>query len=199
MKNVKRRPLNPGRPRSEEAHKAILEAALELLAEVGYDRLTIAGVAARAGVGKATIYRRWPSKLALVIGAFSQLPMVASPNTGNLVDDLTELLESFARIVETTPLAQALPILAGECAHDPELSKLLTPQIVERREPLIRVLRRAVSRSELPPDIDLEAAADVIVGPIVTRMVFTRSPVGPKEVRPFIEAALYGINRLRAR
>lgn len=190
-------PHGRGRPRSEEAHKAILDATLELLGEVGFDRLTIAGVASRARVGKATIYRRWPSKLPLVLAAFEQLPMVASPDTGNLMDDLTELLDSFVRIVEVTPLAQALPVLAGECAHDPELSKLLIPQIYDRRQPLIHVLERAVSRSELPPDLDLEAAADVIVGPIVTRMVFTGAPIGPAEVRPFVEAALFGINRLR--
>jgi AcrR family transcriptional regulator len=158
----------PGRPRSELAHRAILDATLERLSEVGYDRLTVGSVASLAGVAKATIYRRWASKLPLVIEAFSQLPTLASPDTGNVVDDLEAILRSFAEILTTTPLASVLPILAGECAHDPLLSELLAPHIKARREPLIRVLERAVSRCELPPDIDLEAAADVIMGPIVT-------------------------------
>ena len=190
-------PAGPGRPRSELAHRAILDATLERLSEVGYDRLTVASVASLAGVAKATIYRRWPSKLPLVIEAFSVLPTLASPDTGSVVDDLEEILRSFAEILTTTPLASVLPILAGECAHDPELSELLAPHIQARREPLIRVLERAVSRCELPPDIDLEAAADVIMGPIVTRMFFTGAEVDPDHARTFVEAALFGINRLR--
>jgi AcrR family transcriptional regulator len=120
-------PAGPGRPRSELAHRAILDATLERLSEVGYDRLTVASVASLAGVAKATIYRRWPSKLPLVIEAFSVLPTLASPDTGSVVDDLEEILRSFAEILTTTPLASVLPILAGECAHDPELSELLAP------------------------------------------------------------------------
>jgi AcrR family transcriptional regulator len=187
----------PGRPRSEQAHRAILDATLELLSQVGYDRLTVSGVAARAGVGKATIYRRWPSKLPLVIEAFSQLPELAVPDTGNVVDDLTELLKGFVEILAATPLACVLPILAGEGARDPELSRTLAPLFKARREPLIRVLERAVARSELPPDIDVEAAADVIMGPVVTRLVFTGAELGPALVGPFVDAALFGINRLR--
>jgi len=188
----------PGRPRSEQAHRAILDATLELLAKVGYDRLTVAGVAARAGVGKATIYRRWPSKLPLVVEAFLQLPELAEPDTGSVVDDLTSVLGCFVEIIDTTPLACVLPILAGERARDPELSEVLAPVFKARREPLIRVLERAVSRCELPPDIDLEAAADVIMGPIVTRLFFTGADLDADNVKPFVDAVLFGINRLRS-
>jgi AcrR family transcriptional regulator len=188
----------PGRPRSEQAHRAILDATLELLAKVGYDRLTVAGVAARAGVGKATIYRRWPSKLPLVVDAFLQLPELESPDTGNVVDDLAEVLRRFVEIIDTTPLASVLPVLAGERARDPELAQTLAPVFRARRAPLIDVLERAVARRELPPDIDLEAAADVIMGPIVTRLFFTGADLDPANVRPFVDAALFGINRLRS-
>jgi len=187
----------PGRPRSEHAHKAILDATLELLSEIGYDRLSVARVASRSGVGKATVYRRWPSKLPLVIEAFSQLPALTPVDSGSLVDDLVALLRNFAEILEQTPLHSVLPILAGECAHDPELSALLAPHIKARRAPLIEVLERAVARSELPPDIDLEASGDVIMGPIVTRMFFGGGEIDPENVRPLVEAALFGINRLR--
>lgn len=187
-----------GRPRSPEAHRAILDTTLRLLAEYGYQRLTVGEVAAVAGVGKATIYRRWASKAPLVIESFSQLPELVAPDTGSVLEDLTLLMRSFVHILETTPLARVLPILAAECLHDPELSKLLVPMNQERRQALLGVLRRATTRGELPPDLDLEAAADLIVGPIMTRVCFTNQPVRPKDVRPFIEAALFGLHHLRS-
>lgn len=186
-----------GRPRSEEAHQAILDATINLLSEIGYDRLTIAGVAARAGVGKATIYRRWSSKLPLVIESFAQLPLLPEPDTGVLIDDLTDILRSFAEVVQVTPFASLVAILAGECTHDPEMSALLAPHIIQRRAPVINVLSRAVARNELPPDIDLEAAADMVMGPLVNRAFFTHDEINPDEMRPQVEAVLYGITRLR--
>jgi AcrR family transcriptional regulator len=187
----------PGRPRSEEAHQAILAATLELLTEIGYERLSFAAVAARAGVGKGTIYRRWSSKLPLVVEAFQQLPTLPFPDTGNVVDDLVEVLTGFVQIIARTPLAFVLPILAGERTRDPELAQVMGPLFRSRREPLIRVLERAVSRRELPPGLDPEEAADVIMGPIVTRLFFTGAELGPRHVRPFVEAALFGLQRPR--
>jgi AcrR family transcriptional regulator len=182
-----------GRPRSEEAHRAILDATLDLLVEVGFSALTVEGVATRAGVGKATIYRRWPSKLPLVIEAFSQLPALEEVDTGNLVDDLTKMLRSYLQLFNSTPLATVLPSLAGERAHDPELSELFDPVIRGRRQPLIRVLERAVERGELPPDLDLDLAADLIVGPIAVRLFFTGRSINPKIVGPVVDIALRGI------
>jgi len=188
-----------GRPRSAHAHQAILDATLKLLAKVGYGKLTLGEVAAVAGVGKATIYRRWPSKVPLVIEAFSQLPALVDPDTGNVLEDLTALLRDFAHILESTPLPRVLPILAAECMHDPELSKLFVPMSNARRKPLLNVLRRAVARHELPQDLDLEAAADLIVGPIMTRVCFSGQAVRRRDIRPFVEAALYGVHRMRRR
>ena len=136
-----------GRPRSEEAHKAILDATLELLAEVGFSALTVEGVATRAGVGKATIYRRWTSKLPLVVEAFGQLPGFEEVDTGNLADDLKKLLRGYLQIFNTTALAAVLPSLAGERSHNPELSQLFEPVSVDRRRPLQRAFERAVERA----------------------------------------------------
>ncbi len=191
-------PRPRGRPRSSHAHEAILDATLALLAEKGYERLALEDVAAAAGVGKATIYRRWPSKAPLVIAAYEQLPGLEPPDTGNLADDLATLLRNFARILESTPLPRILPILAAECLHDPELSKLLVPINRERRRPLLGILERAVGRGELPPDLDVAAAADLIVGPIMTRIYFTGEAVRARDIRPFVEAALFGVRRLRS-
>ena len=183
-----------GRPRSEEAHKAILDATLALLVEVGFSALTVEGVATRAGVGKATIYRRWPSKLPLVIEAFGQLPGLQEVDTGDLADDLKKMLRNYLQLFNSTPLATVLPSLAGERAHNTDLA-VFDPVMEDRRRPLMRVLQRGVERGELPADLDLDAAADLIVGPIAVRLFFTGRTIGPKMVGPMVDLALKGLRQ----
>jgi AcrR family transcriptional regulator len=175
------------------AHQAILDATLALLAESGFSGLTVEGVATRAGVGKATIYRRWPSKLHLAIEAFSQLPGLEEVDTGKVVDDLEEMLRSYLHILNATPLAAVVPSLAGERAHNPELSELIDPILRGRRQPIMRALRRGVERGELRSDLDLDLAADLIFGPILMRVFFTGSRINPKLVAPVVATALRGI------
>ena len=186
-----------GRPRSEQAHRAILDATLELLVEVGYSALTVEGIAQRAGVGKATIYRRWHSKLPLVIEAFGELPTFEPSDLGDLASDLDQILRSYLRVYNTTPLGAVVPSLAGELPHNPELMDLFAPVVKQRRQPLIDALRRAVQRGEIPPDTDLDLAADLIVGPITVRVFFTPGKLSPRIVRPILDLALDGIRRGR--
>jgi AcrR family transcriptional regulator len=182
-----------GRPRSEEAHRAILDATLELLVEVGYSGLTVEGIAQRAGVGKATIYRRWSSKLPLVIEAFGELPGLEEADTGDLVTDLERMLRSYLQIYSETPLGAVVPSLAGELPHNPELMELFAPVVRSRRQPLIRALQRAVSRGEISGDVDLDLAADLIVGPITVRIFFSGAKLTPKIVPRIVRLALEGI------
>ncbi|MFQ5513957.1 MAG: TetR/AcrR family transcriptional regulator [Myxococcota bacterium] len=182
-----------GRPRSELAHQAILDAALVLLVESGFSALTVEGVASRAGVGKATIYRRWPSKVHLVIEAFSQLPGLQEVDTGELATDLEMMLRRYIEILNSTPLAAIVPSLAGERAHNPELSELFDPIVKERRRPILNALERARRRGEIRQDLDLELAADLIFGPIVMRVFFTGRRINPRILRPVIEVVLRGI------
>jgi len=184
-----------GRPRSEEAHQAILDATLALLAEVGFSALTVEGVAARAGVGKATIYRRWPSKVPLVVEAFGGLPAFEEADTGSLAGDLKAMLRAYLELFNKTPLATVLPALASERAHDPALAELFNPVLRQRRSPLTAALERAKARGEIPSDTDLELAADLIVGPIAVRLFFTGRRVQPKLVDPMVEMALGGIQK----
>jgi AcrR family transcriptional regulator len=186
-------PQTAGRPRSEEAHQAILDATIELLVEVGFSALTVEGVAGRAGVGKATIYRRWPSKLPLVVEAFGQLPGFEDVDTGGVAEDLKQMLRGYLQVFNSTPLATVLPSLAGERAHNPELSELFDPVSKARRKPLIRALARGVERGELPPDLDLELAADLVVGPIAVCLFFKGGKPGPRLVEPIVELALRGL------
>ncbi len=182
-----------GRPRSEEAHQAILEATLELLVEVGFSALTVEGVASRAGVGKATIYRRWPSKLPLVVEAFGNLPGFEDVDTGSVAEDLKQMLRSYIQVFNSTPLATVMPSLAGERAHNPELSQLYDPVSRQRRRPLVTALERGVARGELEADLDLELAADLVVGPIAVALFSKGAKLQPKMVGPIVDLALRGL------
>lgn len=184
-----------GRPRSEEAHQAILDATIELLVEVGFSALTVEGVAQRAGVGKATIYRRWPSKLPLVVEAFSSLPGFDDLDTGSLRNDLIGTLGSYIASFNASPLATVYPSLAGEQKHNPELSKLLEPVARGRREPFVRIFERARERGELSADTDIGLAADLVVGPIAVAVFLRAGTLSPEIVEPIVDLALSGILR----
>jgi AcrR family transcriptional regulator len=184
-----------GRPRSEVAHQAILDATLELLTEVGFSALTVEGVAQRAGVGKATIYRRWPSKLPLVVDAFRELPAFTDVDTGSLAGDLKAMLTQYLRNFLATPLVTVYPSLAAERRHNPALGELLDPLLRDRRRPLGAALRRALERGELASDLDLDLASDLIVGPIAVRLFFRGTQLSPDMVGPMVDMALDGIRR----
>jgi AcrR family transcriptional regulator len=188
-------PGSTGRPRSEEAHQAILDATLELLAEVGFSALTVEGIAQRAGVGKATIYRRWSSKLPLVVEAFSQLPGFEEVDSGSLVEDLKSTLKSYLEVFNSSALFTVFPSLAGERAQNPELSKLLEPVARSRRQPFVRIFQRAQERGEISPEVDLDLAADLVVGPISVTLFFRGGRPSPSMVDPLVELALNGILR----
>jgi AcrR family transcriptional regulator len=183
----------PGRPRSDRVHQAILDATLALLRETGFSGLAIENVATRAGVGKATIYRRWPSKVPLVIEAMQRIPAIPAPDTGSIARDLTELLRASIDVLRSTPLAHVLPSLVGERHRDAELSDALDGFLAERRRPLLRMLERAVERGELPRGADLELGVDLILGPFVVRLFFTAGPVDPDLVPPIVDAVIRGL------
>lgn len=194
MKTTRRRMTSStGRPRSEEAHQAILDATLALLGEVGYSALTVEGVAQRAGVGKATIYRRWSSKLPLVVEAFSALPGFEDVDAGSLERDLKETLRKYLEAFNSTALGTVFPSLAGERAHNPELSKLIEPVARARREPFVRIFERARARGEISNDVDIDLAADLVVGPISVTLFFRGGNLSPKMVDPLVDLALKGI------
>jgi AcrR family transcriptional regulator len=168
-----RRP--PGRPRSERSHQAIVVATLELLAEQGFQQLTMEQVARRAGVGKATIYRRWPAKADLVKDAIryfsAELPV---PDTGSLAGDWAVLSEAVIAVARNRNAALLMPRLLSEVAQDAEMHAVFSAWLVEpRREVLRTVLRRAMERGELRDDADPELLIDMLVGPIIYRFIIT--------------------------
>jgi AcrR family transcriptional regulator len=157
-------PRGRGRPRSEEAHRAILAAVVELMSEHGLGGLTIESVAARAGVGKTTIYRRWETKNDLVLAAMEQLrPPGPPPDTGSLIGDLDALVAIQRERLEASQLPRVIPRVLGESLDDPDLHA----QIVERavtpiREILEEIVRRGIDRGELRQDLEVDTMVDVL-------------------------------------
>ena len=160
----------PGRPRSAEAHAAILRAALELAVAGGLGGLSMEAIAARAGVGKATIYRRWKTKEALfaeAIGSIAVMPDI--PDTGTVRGDLDAA--SSAAIGRLAPEAfQVIPRLMAEAGDDPALREALDSALLRpRRAAIGEILRRGVARGELREDIDVDIVTEMLIGPLVTR------------------------------
>jgi AcrR family transcriptional regulator len=159
----------PGRPRSERAEQAIIEAALSLFAESGPDGLCIERVAARAGVGKATIYRRWPGKEDLLLAAIAAVKApLPEPAGVSVRADLVDLLTSMCQSAADPRLAREFALLLGEGAKYPRLMARYRETVVEpRREVFRSVLRRGVATGELRADTDIEAALFMLIGAIV--------------------------------
>lgn len=164
--------------RSRRAESAILEATIALLGEVGFAGLTIEGIAARAGVGKATIYRHWSSKAEVAVEAFKAfIPPLDDPDTGSLTGDVRAVVLQIVDGLTHSPLAGILPSLVEAAERDPELERLFKEFGHTRRAVLRAVLDRGAARSELRPGLDLDVAIDVLVGPIFTRRLITRAPL----------------------
>ena len=187
------RRAGPGRPRSQEAEAAILEATAHLLAELGYGAVTTDKIAARARVSKSTIYRRWPSKEHLAIAALGRSEPLKVAGKGNALDQLVDVLLQFAGLVRGTPLAGLLLTLLGERVHNPTLAAELDRVIEQRRWPVKAIVQRAVERKELPAGTDIDMAVDLIMGPLVVRLFFLPGDVSRKAVREMIRIALRGL------
>ncbi len=171
-------PRTSGRPRDPKLDRAILDATLELLAEGGYDALTIEAVAASAGVGKATVYRRFPGKEELVISAVASLSEQPEPVVGEGVrDELVTLLEVIRRKSDSSLAGKIFPRLLGASAENPELLARYRQQVLDpRRQRFLDVLSRGVDEGLIRADVDLHYAADLMVGPMAYRSLFRPDP-----------------------
>jgi TetR/AcrR family transcriptional regulator, regulator of autoinduction and epiphytic fitness len=178
-------------PRIERSRRIILEAALEEIGEVGYGALTIESVAARAGVGKSTIYRHWSGKLALVEDAFRTLKAHALiPETGSLRDRIVAFLEQVATLVVESTYSACMPALIEAAERDPQVRDFHCAFSRERRAGLVDVLRDAVTTGELPSETDPELLADALLGPIVMRRLMFYEPLDPKLVPALVDQVL---------
>ena len=180
-----------GRPLSAGLDDRILESAVATLAEVGYAQLRLDALAARAGVAKTTILRRWPSKAAIAAAAVQRLALqtVDVPESGSLREDLRALLGN-AVAMFSDGAGRFVPAMIRESGHHAEIADLLADVIQTRRDAYRRVLNRAIARHDLHPDIDQEVIIDLLIGPLWTRLLITRQPVTHTLVDEIVDAVL---------
>ena len=185
----------PGRPRSERAERAIIDAALSVFAESGPEGLCIETVAARAGVGKATIYRRWPGKEDLLLDAIGALQAPLPEPAGRSVrEDLVTVLSAMRDAVADPRRAREFALLLGEGAKYPRLMARYVETMLEPRREVIRsVLRRGVATGELRPGTDIEAALFMLTGAVLARGKYDPSSMPPGYVERVVDELLLGL------
>ncbi|MEU3335308.1 TetR/AcrR family transcriptional regulator [Streptomyces sp. NPDC002144] len=167
----------------EDVTEAIRAAVFEELASVGYARMSIEGIARRAGVGKTAVYRRWRSKLHLVLDIVSALAVqgLPAPDTGSLEGDLRLLYEVTSRALRHPVASQILPDLQAEAARNPDMAEAVQKALRDGQEGVAsKILVAAEQRGELRAGFDDELALDLISGPLYWRSVVIRSPKLPK-------------------
>jgi AcrR family transcriptional regulator len=176
MAKVARR---PGRPRSERARKAVMRCTLAMLKRVGFHGLTVEAVAERAGVGKATIYRWWPSKADLVIAAFVSVvePELRFSPDGPVLDSIHKQMKNWATIFQS-PLGQIVATVIGAGQSEPEILKAFQTHWVEpRRAEGRKLLSDAITRGVLRPDLDPDTILDLLYGPLYMRLLLKHGPL----------------------
>jgi AcrR family transcriptional regulator len=164
-----------GRPRSDRAHRAILESARAYLIKEGFADLRLEHVAAHAGVGKATIYRRWPSKEALALEVLMQLaaPHITIEDTGDTRAELLAAVTNAMRALTDTPFGPVIRALLSQIAMNPALGDPFRASVVQgRRDEVARVIARGISRGDLRADADADVATELLVGPVYFRLMF---------------------------
>jgi AcrR family transcriptional regulator len=190
-----------GRPRSEKARQAILDAAAELLLARGLSAVSMDAVAERAGVSKATIYRWWPTKEALALDALYTEWAAARPyprDTGSLRGDLLSLLRPWVRLAGSRPYGWVSGALITEAQTDPVFALEYLQRFVEpRRDQARAIFSRAIERGEVPADTNVEVALDLLYGPLYHRLLHGHAPLTDRFVRDVIDMALNGIQGAR--
>ncbi|MEH2234622.1 MAG: TetR/AcrR family transcriptional regulator [Nostoc sp.] len=170
-----------GRPRSIHADQAILQATLDLLAEVGYESMSIEAIASRAGVGKTTIYRRYTSKEELVADAIESLrDDLAIPDTGSFWGDMDILINNAAKKIDSPLGRQTLALIVSTASSNPQFAEVYWTKYTKlRREAFSKILERAKSRGEIHKDADVDLIIDLVSGSLYYALIFkpTTEPV----------------------
>ncbi|MFF4259068.1 TetR/AcrR family transcriptional regulator [Streptomyces sp. NPDC001663] len=176
----------------EDVTEAIRAAVFEELAAVGYARMSIEGIARRAGVGKTAVYRRWKSKLHLVLDVVSAIAVMGlpTPDTGSLEGDLRLLYEVTSRALRHPVASQIIPDLQAEAARNPEIAEAMQKTLREGQEGVAsKIIVAAEQRGEVRAGLNEELALDLISGPLYWRSVVIRSPKLPKGYLPALARA----------
>src|ERR1022692_867099 len=198
------RKRSPGRPRSEQARLAILRSTLKLLGENGFSDLTIEAVAAQASVGKATVYRWWPNKAALIADAFagSTSRKLHFPDTGSVYTDMSQQMRQVVKIFRSRRGRIVSAMLGGGQSDRDLIAAFRKRFLWPRRREAYATLRRGIQRGELRKDLDLDLVLDSLYGPIYMRFLIRHDKLTPHFVDQLCELVLRGARpykKLRAR
>ncbi len=178
-------------PRVERSRRVILAAALDLLAEVGCGGLTMEAVAARAGVGKSTVYRHWAGKLELIEDAIRTLKNVGSPPAGGSVRErVTALLVQVATGMADSTWSSCLPAIIDAAERDPDVLAIHRRLARERRQVMVDLLAEGVGTGEVAEHVDLEILSECLLGPIVIRRLLLHEPFDPAAVPALVAQVL---------
>jgi AcrR family transcriptional regulator len=187
--------VEKGRPRSEKIEKAILSAAYKLLMETGFQSVTVESIAKEAGVSKATIYKWWPNKAAVVVDSFlaaaqERIPM---PNTGSVEKDLLLQLGNLSDFLETDK-GRVITELIAQGQFDSDVANAYrTRYFAPRRLAAREILQRGIERGELKKDLDMELSIDLIFAPLFYRMLVTGAEIYPDFIKSVVSCVLTGI------
>ncbi|GAA2005878.1 TetR/AcrR family transcriptional regulator [Catenulispora subtropica] len=188
-----------GRPRSARADTAILAATRALLAERGWADLTIAEVAARAGVAKTTLYRRWPGKADLVVDAMAELfSRLEVADRGSMLHDALAAVGQYVDLLQLPETQAALLALAAEADRDPSLRAKVRSQVIDPQRRLVyEAWERACARGEVEGETDVDLIFDMICGTLVHRILIKGEPVDEAYLTRFVSVLLAGLAQLR--
>lgn len=182
----------PGRPRCPTTQQAILDAANNLLDEIGFTNMSLEGIAARAGVGKATIYRRWSNKASVVMDAFlaATAKEIAFPNTRSAREDIRRQMRTVVKVLNG-PRGRTIATLIGVVQSDNELAEAFRTRFVAvRREQAKDVLKRGIANGEFKPEMDLEAVLDCLYGPLYFRLLIGHEKASTKYADQLVDLVL---------
>ncbi len=197
MLKTEERAIVRGRPRSDKVHRAILEAALETVEQIGFRALTIDAIAAKAGVGKMTIYRRWPNKAAVVMDAFLTIvgPGTGFPTEPRAVNSIRLQMRLQAKFFRGK-FGKIIKTLLGEAQFDSELAEAFRERWILPRRLMTRgMLEQAIRQLDLRPDIDLDTATDMLYGPIYYRMQIGSGPIDDEFTDKIFADVISGLGR----
>ncbi|GEP65088.1 TetR family transcriptional regulator [Clostridium beijerinckii] len=186
-----------GRPRSEKTKNAILSAAYDLLLESGFGSVTIEKIAEKAGVSKATIYKWWSNKAAVVMDAFFDAAVVRLPvpDTGSTMDDIIIQVNNLANFL-TSREGKVINEIIAEGQSDQKLAETYrTVYFKPRRLDSRYILERGISRGELKEDLDIELVMDLVFGPLFYRLLITGDIVDENFIRNMVICAFNGITK----
>lgn len=183
-----------GRPRSEEARQAALDATVDLVLAHGVAGVTFEDVAARSGVAKSTLYRHFGSKQAMVVEAASCCKVeLITPDTGDLADDLRAIFERARDVDDEQRFPDLMPALLLAADDDPDLHRLLLAMLEERRRPIRTVLQLAQLRGEIGRHVDLDVALTLLLGPFTQRRMVDRVDITPEFADEVITHVVAGL------